>query len=69
VVEALEYSVTKQPPQRELRACLLIGMLVAPFLFVWVFLRKGYRPSLRRAALFYTGIQLLMAVTLIATAI
>jgi hypothetical protein len=41
---------------RHLSGPLLIGMLVAPVVFVWLFLRAGYSPSLRRAAFIYTGV-------------
>lgn len=35
---------------------MLVGMLTAPTVFVWFFLRRGYPPSLRRSAFSYTGI-------------
>ena len=41
---------------RQLSAPLLLGMLTAPTLFVWFFLRRGYASSLRRVAFSYTGI-------------
>lgn len=40
---------------RPLDYWLLIGMQLAPLLFVWLFLRRVYRPSLRRAAFLYTA--------------
>ncbi|HKX88410.1 MAG TPA: hypothetical protein VJM13_04300 [Sphingopyxis sp.] len=45
---------------RPLDYWLLIGMQLAPILFVWLFLRRVYRPSLRNAAFLYTA-----AVTLV----
>jgi hypothetical protein len=48
---------------RQLSSSLLLGMLTMPTLFVWLFLRRGYASSLRRAAFSYTGI--LFAVGLI----
>ncbi|MEO8374226.1 MAG: hypothetical protein ABI471_03310 [Sphingomonas bacterium] len=41
---------------RQLSSPLLLGMLTAPTLFVWFFLRRRYRSSLRRAAFSYAGI-------------
>ena len=41
---------------RRLSPPLLLGMLLVPILFVWLFLRRGYPPSLRVAAFAYTGI-------------
>jgi len=40
---------------RPLDYWLLIGMQLAPVLFVWLFLRRVYRPSLRHAAFLYTA--------------
>ena len=34
----------------------MLGMLTAPTLFVWFFLRRGYPSSLRRTAFSYAGI-------------
>ena len=48
---------------RRLSPSLLLGMLTVPTLFVWLFLRRGYPSSLRRAAFSYTAI--LFAVGLI----
>ena len=48
--------------ERRLSGPLLIGMLVAPVVFVWLFLRAGYSPSLRRAAFIYTGVITAVAV-------
>ena len=41
---------------RQLSSPLLLGMLTAPTLFVWLFLRRGYRSSLRLTAFSYAGI-------------
>jgi len=46
---------------RTLSLPLLAGMLAAPPLFVWMFLRRGYPGSLRRAAFFYAAVMLAMA--------
>jgi hypothetical protein len=35
---------------RQLSGVLLIGTLAVPLVFVWFFLRRGYTPSLRKAA-------------------
>jgi len=40
---------------RPLDLWLLLGMQTVPILFVWLFLRRSYRPSLRRAAFIYTA--------------
>jgi hypothetical protein len=47
---------------RPLDYWLLLGMQLAPILFVWLFLRRVYRPSLRRAAFIYTGVTTLLPV-------
>lgn len=41
---------------RSLGPLLLLGMLAAPGIFVWLFLRTGYATSLRRTAFWYAGI-------------
>jgi len=46
-------------PHRPLDYWLLLGMQLAPILFVWIFLRQVYRPSLRRAAFAYAGVSTL----------
>lgn len=40
---------------RPLDYWLLIGMQLMPILFVWLFLRRVYRRSLRHAAFLYTA--------------
>jgi hypothetical protein len=45
---------------RRLSLPLLAGMLAAAPLFVWLFLRPGYRASLRRAAFFYAAVTFAM---------
>ena len=40
--------------ERHLSGLLLLGMLCLPVVFVWLFLRRGYPASLRRAAFTYT---------------
>jgi hypothetical protein len=46
----------EQPDEpRRLSAPLLAGMLMAPPIFVWFFLRRGYSSSLRRTAFVYAG--------------
>jgi|GEM_PF-4834885 len=40
---------------RPLDYWLLIGMQTVPILFVWLFLRRGYGSSLRRAAFTYAA--------------
>ena len=37
---------------------LLMGMQTIPILFVWLFLRRVYRPSLRRAAFVYAAVSI-----------
>ncbi|MGH6651117.1 MAG: hypothetical protein ACREB7_08300 [Sphingopyxis sp.] len=37
-------------PYRPLPFWLLLGTYLLPIVFVWLFLRRCYRPSLRRAA-------------------
>lgn len=39
---------------RPLDLWLLLGMQTVPILFVWLFLRRSYCPSLRHAAFVYT---------------
>src|SRR3954447_21686112 len=48
----------REAPARRLSLPLLAGMLTVPVLFVWLFLRRGYTASLRRAAFFYTAVTL-----------
>lgn len=43
---------------RRLSAWLLCGMLAAPILFVWFFLRKGYSGQIRLAAFSLAGAML-----------
>ncbi|WP_428682034.1 hypothetical protein [Sphingopyxis sp.] len=45
---------------RPLDLWLLLGMQTVPILFVWLFLRRSYRPSLRRAAFVYTAVTALL---------
>lgn len=40
----------------------LSGMLTIPIVFVWLFLRRGYAPSLRIAAFGYTATMTSIAV-------
>ena len=47
---------------RPLDYWLLIGMQLVPILFVWLFLRRVYRPSLRRSAFIYTAVTTLLPV-------
>jgi hypothetical protein len=42
--------------ERHLGPLLLLGMLAAPALSVWLFLRKGYPRSLRTAAFTFAGV-------------
>jgi len=56
-----EGQIERSPPARALSAPLLLGMLIAPPLFVWLFLRPGYSASQRRAAFFYTAVMLAIA--------
>ena len=43
---------------RHLSLLLLLGLLVAPGVFVWFLLRRGYANSTRVAAFVYTGVML-----------
>ncbi len=45
---------------RPLDLWLLLGMQIVPILFVWLFLRRTRRPSLRRAAFVYTAVTTLL---------
>jgi hypothetical protein len=45
---------------RPLDLWLLLGMQIVPILFVWLFLRRTCRPSLRRAAFVYTAVTTLL---------
>ncbi|WP_332818395.1 hypothetical protein [Sphingopyxis sp.] len=47
---------------RPLDYWLLIGMQLVPILFVWLFLRRVYRPSLRHAAFLYTAATTLLPI-------
>jgi hypothetical protein len=47
---------------RQLSAWMLFGMLMLPYLFVWLFLRRGYRTSLRKTAFIYVFVQGLFGV-------
>lgn len=48
--------MTTDSSYRPLDFWLLLGMQTVPILFVWLFLRRVYRPSLRRAAFAYAAI-------------
>lgn len=50
--------MTAATAPRRLSAWLLFGMLAAPALFVWFFLRKGYSRQIRLAAFSLTGAML-----------
>ena len=52
--------MTTDADYRPLDLWLLMGMQTIPILFVWLFLRRDYRPSLRRAAFVYTGVNILL---------
>jgi hypothetical protein len=52
----------EMPIERHLSGPLLLGMLTAPALFVWFFLRSGYPASLRRAAFTFTIITTAIAI-------
>jgi hypothetical protein len=42
--------LTEARASRRLNTTLLLGLLVAPFVFAWLLLRPGYSNSLRAAA-------------------
>lgn len=54
--------MTLDDDYRPLDYWLLIGMQLLPILFVWRFLRRVYRPSLRRAAFIYAGTTIFLPV-------
>jgi hypothetical protein len=51
------------PDQRHVGPLLATAIYALPAIFVWLLLRKGYAPSTRRAAFFYTAVVTLMGVS------